>query len=1402
MPTINKFFLVKFLLVTGLLIAGLFGIHTIQASRIPEALKRQAERATEAGQTDRAIHYLRQYLEFRPKDTETGEQLARLIRERPGGYDPSSLLFLYDQILRDDPERDAVRREALTLCLRLGRYSDAEGHAELLLQRFNDDAEIWQKRAAAEAGLQKREEARASYEKAIALNPHNLTAYQRLAQYLWRDLQLIPDARAVLDRMVSALPDDPEAYLTRARFELYTRDNPDVLADLTRALELAPNHLDALLLMAEQRQQRRDFTTAQELLQRAVEQHPLEIRPVRALAWLELNRGNLGAAIAALEAGMERMPQSLELLVPLADLLVQLGETDRSKEIIAKLRVRGDRTSRLQVDYLRARVAMRELRWDEAVTILQQLRTATTSLPILETQVNLLLAHCYQRQADSTGEQDTLRLILNRDPNHLEARVALAQSFLNAGAVSQAIAEYEKAVRSPYASGTIHATLLRLKVNQLRLRGGTRPEWDALEQLAVEFRRAFPPAAPEPVLLRAEVAQARGNYSQAETLLRSEASRRPGDVRIWTALAQTVAEQRGVAAGLAVIDEAQALAGDGPDLRLARGELSVRDPARLRPLAPLATHIDTWPEADQLKLLHGLAELYEQLGDSQAMLSTYEQIAARRCRDLSLWEALAERAARHNDAGRFQKARRHIEQLDATGHALALADAWRALQEHNPQQWRQARTAVENAFGREPLRAEACVALAQLYANDQPDHAKRLLDRSLRLEPARFPPVLASLTFIMNQPDNEGRLEILLTRLAQDHRWNGEPLLRAVRTALSSIPQNAAQRLLHAIEPLVIPRPGGLGWLADSARSVGLTELARTYEMQALRSGYFTADDVLRRVIHAVRHQETDVAVNTIAQAQQSLTPTDYFSLVAAIVDAGASPPGWTPKVANPAEARSLAQARLSLKLSRYQRTEAIAVLQEFLQRSEIPSADQSWARRNLAMLYAIRGTPSDRQKAIQLLASTDLEWIGNADEKRATAALLAGLSRYLDGKERHSTLEQATKVLETVVKETKSPRDGFLLAQLYRASGKREASTAMMNQLLQADPKNLDYHLFALEELTDAGMFSEAAPFAQRLMLLYPNEYKAVAAVAKYECRAGHPDQALLHIESYLRLTDAAAFADLPVKSAQAAELLDSLSRIPGIRTTEPGQRMISAAIKRFEQLILTRAEALIGAAGLYGFDGRGDEGFALIHKHEKHIPNRIKAAAGLAILRAGQGSESQFRQVRDWLDAALQEEPDSIPVHLNEAEYFALRQDYPAAERIYQSILDNDPRNIVALNNLAWILAPRPETAQRALELIDRAVSEVGLTDELLDTRARVRITAKQFELAERDLHEALLHKKTPLRMFHLALVRQTQSPPKTQEAVEAFRTARERGLTPAVVHPADLPAYRLLESANPAH
>jgi tetratricopeptide (TPR) repeat protein len=1375
MPTINKRFLVRLLVGLAAAVGLLAGVHAVQAGRIPASLLAHADRAAEGKQPDKAFHYLRQYLEFRPSDAEALGRLARLLKDRPAGP-TTELLLIYDKVLRLDPGREATRRDALDAALALRRFTDAAGHAEVLLQAHATDSELWQKRGAALAALQQPAEARKCFEAGVTHAPADHRPYQRLAQYLFRDLRSPAEAKQVIERMIAACPTVAEAYLTRARLTKATGGDPS--ADVRKALELEPANADACLMRAEAQQKARQLADARDTLAAGLKAHPDDGRLIRALAWLELNRGQVGAAVACLEDGLTRVPDGTDLLVPLADLLVDLGDTDRTAGILARLEGRKTEVARLQVKYLKGRLAMRSTDWAEAAKLFTELRTEAAHLPGLEAQCTLLFAVCKQRQGDTAAEHDALRVLLNKDPNHLTGRTTLALSLLNAGRPAEAIREYESAVQNPLAGPGVHAALARLKARELARGGGQPGDWPHLDRIARELERQTPAGSADAVLLRADLLAARGEYDKAAAVLQDEASRRPGDRRVWAALTDAVVKVAGVAAGLGVLDQAQAIAGDGPEVRLARADLTARDPARLRPLDPLLDQTDTWPEADQVKLLYGMVEAFDRVGDDAKAAAVCKSIAARRPADSSVWLTLAERATQVKDAKLADEAIAAAAKLDPTGRPAALLAAWR----NQPG----AINGLKKAFGPNPDRGDACVAMGKLLIAAGDASGIRFLDRAVRLDPTRFGPAVAYLSAV-NDPT------AFLDRLSRDHRWAGEPLRRAVAGAARKLPADRAQRLLTAAKPFVEGEPGGLGWLSDALLACGLRQPAAEVSEKAVEHRLATADDWLRLALRTA-----DVggdAGRVFAAAKPKLKPALFFAAAASFTE---SPAGanWSPPLDTPADRRGYTQARLAVQLSRFRRNEAVAMLTKFVQ-AQPPAADAVWAKRNLAMLYAVRGGPNDRANAMALLnESTDVPG-ESADEKRSSAAVLTALSRHLDGPDRKAALTRAIKLLQQLVGETRSARDAFLLAQLYRANGDRAASVQVLNGMLQADPRNLDYLVMALEELTERGEFVAAEPFAQRLLTLHPTEFRAVAAAARFECQAGRADKALALAEGYVRTADATA-GDLPARSARAAELLDELARLPKVKGTPAGKAMVQSAVDKFAELATSRPEAVVAAAGLLAADGRHAEAFALLDKHPA-LPAPLRAAAGLAVVRQPGGGDRQRDKVAGWLEAAAAEAPTAASVQVNRGEFFALTQQYPQAEAAYRAALKLDPKNVVALNNLAWVLAPDPDRTAEALDLVSRAVAEVGLTGELLDTRGRIRIAGRKLDLAEQDITDALTQDRTGLRLFHLAQLRLADTPPKTAEAREAFRQAKAKGLNPTAVHPADLPAYKALDGGS---
>ena len=939
--------------------------------------------------------------------------------------------------------------------------------------------------------------------------------------------------------------------------------------------------------------------------------------------------------------------------------------------------------------------------WDIAIDQLVELRTKTAHLPGVQTQTNMLMAICFQNKGDRNAEQESLKLVLSKAPTHGAARVALARSYINEGRIREGIEEYQQAVRSPYASATTHASLLRLKMRQYQLTDARQSDWQQLRRIVDELTSSYPPTSSMPVQLHAELDTAQGEPLKALERLREATSQQPGDVLLWTVFAEQLADQMGITAGLQVLDEGQAACGDRPDLRLCRARLHARDPMRLYPIEPLLKQTDTWTDAQRDRLQYGMIDVVHP-NDAELRLKIYQEIAHRRPADREIWVRLGEAAIAANDSPTLAKARQTLTKLDPSGKSLALVDAEAALKQGDGDALAVATERMNKLFGERPTQDDACVLLARLNAAQQKHpEARRLFERALALEPSHFEPIQDYMTYLVDN-DDQTELARQLNRMTLDPVWAGNPLQQVISTAASQASATGANSLLDACAKL----PGHSAWLGGLYARIGANEAALREYAKAIQANPANADHWLRLALV----QDPDSARETLRLAKTKLQPPLYFAMASRYLESPLGIKGWTPELVDAEERKQFVQTRLALKLAIFDRPGATKLLEDYLASDGLSVPQQAWGQRNLAMLLAIRGTPADRERALTLLAQHPESSGENAGEKRATAAILSSLSRYLDGEDRKRVEDRAISVMREIVEQNPSPRDAFLLAQLYRAAGQHTQGKAILNQLLAKDPKNLDYHLMALEILTQDGSYKEAEAFAERILALYPTTYSAVSTVAEYEAKSGDVARAMALAEGYLRTATGSA-GNLPAKTAQVAALLDQLAHLPGVRRTPEGRKVVEAAIRHYVGLVARRPEVVITAAGLLGSDDQYQRAFDFIEEHGAKLPAALKTAAGLAILRNGDATPRQFDQVAGWLKQTKQELPDSLSLRLNEAEFHSLKHEYAEAERIYQSVLDNDPGNVVALNNLAWILAPNPDATQRAMKLIERAVSEVGL-------------------------------------------------------------------------------------------
>ncbi|VTR98134.1 tetratricopeptide repeat protein [Tuwongella immobilis] len=1400
MPTLNKRLFARLLLLTVLLGAGLFGLHRLQADRITQALLWQAERAAEQDKLDLASHYLSRYMEFRPDDIDAAVRLCDLLEKR-GKKDSQGLMFLVEKILRKDPENEAIRRKAVGICLRLKRYSDAIIHAEELLKQFPNDGGVWEQIAAARMNQNQNDEARAAYEKAIAVSPNRVQTYGFLAELLVRQFSDARAAKAVLDRMVAANGSDGEAYLIRARFFMNQSQMEPAKVDLDRLLLLDPENADGMLLLADVLQSKGDIRSVRNVLTEASMLYHRDVRLYRALSWLELSAGNRPAAIACLERGTQELPNHADLLTPLADLLVQDGELDKVDVIIRKLDSRKVAIS--QVKYLKARVQMARSQWAIATEALNQLRADAVTLPGLAIQVNLLLAECYRQQANREAEMQALQRVFSVDANNLSARISLGTIALNAGRFEDAVKEYGLVVRSPYAPMTARVLHALLRIGKARGTNASPEEWDEIAENIATLCKKYPQSA-EPVLAMADLLVARKRLDEASQYLRAECAAKSRDARLWAKLAMVRERQLGSQAALEVLDEAQAMLADQVELRLARAQVWAKSlsPRKLTLLKSLETGLEEFSEGDQIRLLYGLADVYAGMQEGPAVKRVYETIASRYPRDLPIRAALMDLAVDAKDSAAAKQLLTEVANLEKdTPRTLKLMQASQKLGEAKPgdqQPLQEARELVQSMLKQYPGRTDAMVMLARICeAEDDYANARKLYAQAVNMERSDLRHVKSQLKFLW-RTNQDVLTQKLLTEMVSDPRITGDQFRALVGAALVGLNQGQFLKGTKTIRPLIGEDAASLVWLGDLYWAKGQFDDAMQSYDAAMAASPSHADAYVHRVCRLAEKGQLNDVPAIMAKAKSALAEPAYFLLCAQTMDLVKAHTGknWQPTFSNPEERRSMAQALLTYYLTQSQRKEAMALLAGMVDAKDVRPQDRTWASRNLALLQAVDGSSDDRRKALAMMQKQTETGTITLEDQRSQVAILALASRHLDNADRKLVLQDAISMLEKIADNpaVSTTKDRYHLAQLYRLSGNRAAYRKTLTVLLEQDATNRAYRLALVEDLLADNKLEEALPHVQKLQANFGGDYRAVGLVAKYHQLMGSPERVLAMMDAYIRDVEPGS-NEASLRVRQAAELLDSLARTTPAGQ-EPSSRILAAsAIDKYAAGLRLNPDGLVPLVSLLAYDGQPNRAFDLINRLKPQLSNRLLTSAGLSLLRSGQANDRQFQTVKDWLDTAVAQQPDSTMLQLTMAEYHALKQDYAAAEKLYQAVLTKDPNNVMALNNLAWILAPKPDTTARALQYVQKAIDLTGHTGELLDTRARVLIASGKYDRAVEDLTEALNQSETSLRYFHLAVARLKQSQPAA--ATTAFRKAKFHGLNPQEVHPSDLPAFKVLSA-----
>jgi len=166
------------------------------------------------------------------------------------------------------------------------------------------------------------------------------------------------------------------------------------------------------------------------------------------------------------------------------------------------------------------------------------------------------------------------------------------------------------------------------------------------------------------------------------------------------------------------------------------------------------------------------------------------------------------------------------------------------------------------------------------------------------------------------------------------------------------------------------------------------------------------------------------------------------------------------------------------------------------------------------------------------------------------------------------------------------------------------------------------------------------------------------------------------------------------------------------------------------------------------------------------------IQPAVVLAsALVSGKAGDEECRRAEPLLQSTMEAHPDNTDLLFSLASVRIAQKQMDEVVRLYQRVLELDPKHLITLNNLATVLSELPGRGEEALETIDRAIDLAGEKPVLLDTKGMILVHEGKPEQAV-PLLEAAAFSSTPdpRYHFHLAVARyRTGNADKARDALQ---------------------------------
>lgn len=437
-------------------------------------------------------------------------------------------------------------------------------------------------------------------------------------------------------------------------------------------------------------------------------------------------------------------------------------------------------------------------------------------------------------------------------------------------------------------------------------------------------------------------------------------------------------------------------------------------------------------------------------------------------------------------------------------------------------------------------------------------------------------------------------------------------------------------------------------------------------------------------------------------------------------------------------------------------------------------------ARRALAALLTDKGA---WQEARELLTKHDAE--SSTIDQRVHAALLA-LRRSED---RVSDLESAKRILEDIVRSSSgaADADNLLLALIYTELSRMQMSPAAREQMVndarrqylslvsKKDTGPLPLTLF-LRFLFEHDRTDEAEPWLAKLEEIAPATLETLDLRARWL----HAVDRTAEIDDLVTATVKKTEGELQTQE-QRRQFYASVGRI--YSNVDQHDRAIQW-YRKLNDLEPNEFAPLARELAAHGFVAESIQ--ICVDAADRDTSSRPATVAAAILAMNGAPSKASLA-AEATLDSAIREHADDATLAMAVANLRVVQGRHQEAVKLYERVVETEPRDATALNNLATLLAEEPTRLDEALRYINRAIAIVGPRAALLDTKGTILIAAARSKEAVPILETAASFPNAdPRYHFHLAVALDRVGD--TEHAAKAFQQAVEGKLESQILTSTD--------------